>query len=53
VFTRKILRLREPNKGTFIALNRQQIALHLGLALLPRFMRQRGLVIGFGVDQSI
>ena len=40
----------QPNQRRFLALDRKQIALHLGFALLARFMRQRGLVIGLAVD---
>ena len=46
MLARQTFRLPEHQRA-FIALDRKQIALHLGFGLLARFMRQCGLVVGF------
>ena len=40
-------------KKTFLTLDRKQIGHHLGLGLLPLLMRQRDLVVTFGVDRAV
>ena len=42
-----------PHQCAFIALDGQQIAQHHGFLLLARFMRQRGVIIRFGVNLCI
>jgi len=50
---RQALRLRLPYQRSFKALDRQQIAHQFGFCLFARFMRLRGLVVGFSIDLGI
>ena len=50
---RQALRLRLPYQRSFLALDRQQIAHQFGFCLFARFMRLRGLVVGFSIDLGI
>ena len=47
MFKGKALRLRLPHQRTFVAFDGQQIAHHLGFALLSRFVGQCGGIVGF------
>jgi hypothetical protein len=53
VFSGKICFLRCPNRSAFQTLGLQKIIHRLGFALLPRFNRKCGLVIGFGVNLAV
>ena len=53
VFDRQVLRLREPNQRDFVPFDGQQVAHHLGLSLLARFVCQRGAIIGLGIDLAV
>ena len=42
-----------PNKLSFLPFNFKQVAHHLSLGLLARFVRQCALIVGFGVDLGV
>jgi hypothetical protein len=44
---------RAPHQHRFVALDAQQVVLHLGGRNLPRLNRHRGLVVGFAGDFAI
>jgi hypothetical protein len=52
VFARQAFALCLPNEKTFLKLDRKQIGLNFGFTLLPLFVRQCALVIGFGVTRA-
>ena len=53
MLARQTLFLSGPHQARFLPFDVGQVAHHLGLLLLPRFMRQCGLVIGFACNLAV